>query len=124
MPRGCGECKKTNVLQIIQSLVLPPDSRSDDIIVQVVQCANCGFRGLAVYEESRRGGMDSESWSHTAYHVSADDMKTVSAAIRSCSSPKNPKCPCRAHRELGKRDRGGRWNGLQNITLEDSFPIL
>ena len=124
MPRGCGECKKTNVLQITQSLVLPPDIRSDDIILQVVKCASCGFRGLAVYEESRRGGMDSESWSHTAYHVSVDDLKTVAAAIRSCPSPKNPKCRCRTHRDLGRRGRGGRWNGLQNITLEDSFPIF
>ena len=124
MPRACGECKKKNVLQITQSLVLPPDSRSDDIILQVVQCASCGFRGLAVYEESRRGGMDSESWSHTAYHVSADDLRTVTTAIRSCPAPKNPKCRCHAHRKLGRREQGGRWNGLQNITLEDSFPIL
>ena len=124
MPRGCGVCKKANVLQITRSLVLPPDSRSDDIIVQEVQCASCGFRGLAVYEESRRGGMDSESWSHTAYRVSADDLKAVTAAMRTCPSPKNSKCRCRAHRKLGRRDRNDRWEGLQSITLEDRFPIF
>ena len=123
MSRSCGECKKTNTLQITQSLVLPPDSRSDDIILQVVKCASCGFHGLAVYEESRRGGMDSESWSHSAYRVSNRDLKVVTAAIRSCLSPKNQRCRCQSHRQLGKRDEGGRWSGLIDIEIESSFPI-
>jgi hypothetical protein len=124
MPNGCGVCNKANVLQITQSLVLPPDSRSDDIILQVVRCASCSFRGLAVYEESRRGSLDSESWSHTAYNVSEGDLKAVAAAIKSCPSPKNTKCRCRSHRELGRRDRNGRWNGLENIEIENSFQIF
>ena len=123
MPMGCGECNKLNVLQITQSLVLPPDSRSDDILLQVVSCSNCGFRGLAVYEESRRGSWDSESWSHTAYRVSNRDLKTISAAIRTCPSPKNQKCSCQTHQRLGKRDAGGRWSGLAEIEIESSFPI-
>ena len=59
-----------------------------------------------------------------ARRVSADDFKSVTAAMRTCPSPKNPKCRCRAHRKLGRRDRNGRWNGLQDMTLEDSFPIF
>jgi hypothetical protein len=124
MPRGCGRCKTHNALKIVQTLVLPPDSRSDDIILQVVKCGQCGFKGLAVYEESRRGALDSESWSHTAYRVASQDLKSVAAAIRACPSPRDPRCQCDTHQQLGSRDRGGRWNGLQKITVEDSFQIL
>ena len=124
MPRGCGVCKTTNALKIVQTLVLPPDSRSDDIILQVIKCAQCGFKGLAVYEESRRGALDSESWSHTAYRVASQDLKSVVAAIRACPAPRDPKCQCDTHHQLGSRDRSGRWNGLQKITVEDSFQIL
>lgn len=124
MPQGCGVCKATNAIKVLQTLVLPPDSRSDDIILQVVKCARCGFKGLAVYEESRRGALDSESWSHTAYRVASKELKTIAAAIRACPSPRDPKCLCNTHRQLGRRDRGGRWNGLENIAIEDSFQIL
>jgi hypothetical protein len=123
MPQDCGECGARNTIEIVQSLELPPDSRSDDIILQVVKCTKCGFKGLAVYEESRRGALDSESWSHTAYRVSNQDLKAISAAIRSCPSPRNPKCRCRSHRYLGKRDSGGRWSGLVDVEIESSFPI-
>lgn len=124
MPRDCGVCKTTNAIKIVQTLVLPPDSRSDDIILQVVKCTQCGFKGLAVYEESRRGALDSESWSHTAYRVAGQDLKTVAAAIRACPSPRDPRCHCDTHHQLGSRDRSGRWNGLKKITIEDSFQIL
>lgn len=124
MSRGCGVCKTNNALKITQTLVLSPDSRSDDIILQVVRCTLCGFKGLAVYEESRRGALDSESWSHTAYRVAEQDLKTIAAAMRACPAPRDPRCQCDTHRQLGIRDRGGRWNGLQKIAIEDSFQIL
>ena len=104
-------------------MALPPDNRSDDIILQVVSCSQCGFSGLAVYQESRRGAMDSESWEHIAYQVPVSDVKAISSAIRSCPAPKNPGCQCAAHLQLGQRDAGGRWCGLQDQNLKGSFPI-
>ena len=54
MSFACPECL-TKSLKITAKLELPPDSRSDEITVQVVACSRCGFAGVAVYEESRRG---------------------------------------------------------------------
>jgi hypothetical protein len=53
------ECH-ANSLAITQSIELPPDGRSDEISLQIVACQACGFAGTAVYEESRRGALDSE----------------------------------------------------------------
>ena len=39
----CPECRGAS-LEIGPRMQLPSDSRSDDIAVQVVQCARCDFR--------------------------------------------------------------------------------
>ena len=70
----CPECGFPKALKIVLSITLPPDSRSDDIIVQTVQCDLCQFRAAAVYEESRRGGFDSESWEHRGYRIGEKDL--------------------------------------------------
>ena len=64
----CPECRGAS-LEIGPRMQLPSDSRSDDIAVQVLQCARCDFRGVAIYEESRRGASD--SWQHFGYHLGA-----------------------------------------------------
>lgn len=51
----CPQCFGKGTLEIKVSMQLPSDSRSDEIALQTVGCSQCGFQGLAVYEESRRG---------------------------------------------------------------------
>jgi C4-type Zn-finger protein len=41
---ACGSAE----LAITLSLELPPDAYDDEITLQVVECAGCGFHGLAV----------------------------------------------------------------------------
>jgi hypothetical protein len=123
MPLNCPVCSIDRSLKIVLAMALPPDNRSDDIILQVVRCSQCGFRGLAVYQESRRGALDSESWEHIAYQVPTSDVKAISSVIRSCPAPKDQRCQCAAHLKLGQRDAGGRWCGLQELSLKDSYPI-
>ncbi len=72
----CPDCQ-ANPLKITQSLELPSDIRNDEITLQIVHCDECGFHGLAVYQESRRGALDSESWEHEGYRVSEEDFQTV-----------------------------------------------
>ena len=72
----CPECSSRS-LNIILSLELPPDSRSDEITLQTVECSQCGFSGIAVYEESRRGALDSESVDHYSYRVGVDDLRAL-----------------------------------------------
>jgi hypothetical protein len=120
MPFLCPECNNKS-LNITFSLELPPDSRSDEIMLQVVECRQCGFGGLAVYEESRRGVLDSESVDHTGYRVAAKDLAAVRRLIRRCPRRKDPSCRCEAHRHLGSRDASGRWNRLADIEVEGAF---
>jgi hypothetical protein len=123
MPFVCPECSRGGSLRIALSIELPPDSRSDEITLQIVECSECGFCGLAVYEESRRGALDTESVHHTGYYAAGNQLRSVRRAIRSCPQPRSSKCRCQAHRTLGKTDASGRWNGLQDLETTGCFEI-
>jgi len=123
MPFRCPECSGSKTLHITARLELPPDSRSDEITLQVVKCTDCRFAGIAVYEESRRGALDSESIQHTGYRVGADDLKTLQRAIRRCPKPESWGCDCAAHRRFGTHDASGRWNGLDQLALGEAFEM-
>jgi hypothetical protein len=110
-------------LAIDGSITLPPDSRSDDILLQTVRCGQCGFRGAAVYEESRRGDMDSESWDHRGYHLTESDLKWLSALINRCPDKKNKRCQCEVHMKLGHKNEFGRWNMPEGFSWDKSFPM-
>ena len=116
----CLDCKRY-ALNIMATLELPADSRSDEITLQVVKCGHCPFEGLAVYEESRRGALDDDSFDHRGYRVPQDDLRAMKRAIRQCPSKKNPRCTCETHRTLGSKSASGRWNGLEDIELQESF---
>ena len=58
----CPSCQG-NSLKIDRSLELPPSGFDDEITVQTVKCEACGFRGIAVYRDPRRGSFDSDSLS-------------------------------------------------------------
>lgn len=107
----CPDCK-SNALQIAHSLELPPDAYDDEITLQVVRCAQCGFHALAVYRESRHGALDSESWRHEGYRVSEEDFQLIRHAVRRCPSPSTGDCQCATHQMLGQMN-GYSWDGLQ-----------
>lgn len=77
---ACMSCR-TPRLRIIASLDIGGDAYSDDVAIQVIECNGCGFRGIAVYEESRRGS--GESWHHTGYEVPRDVWERVTLDIKS-----------------------------------------
>ena len=112
-----------NAMEIVQSLELPPDSRSDEITLQLLECRQCGFRGLAVYEESRRGPFDSESWEHAGWHVPPAQWEWISGLMLACPHPENPRCGCHTHKKLGLVDYNGRWCGLDQIEYTDEFAL-
>jgi hypothetical protein len=102
-------------------MALPPDGRSDEISLQIARCGRCGLAGIAVYEESRRGALGAESVDHDGYMVTAADLRAVQTLMKTCPDPKNARCTCAAHQQLGSRDAGGRWNGLEGKTLGRRF---
>ena len=118
MPFQCPECSTAKSLRITSRLELPPDSRSDEITLQIVKCSRCAFAGIAVYQESRRGALDSESVDHTGYRVNAGDWKALQEVIKRCPTPSKWRCRCAAHRKLGRTDATGRWNALGDVALK------
>ncbi|MBN1316839.1 MAG: hypothetical protein JXA42_15275 [Anaerolineales bacterium] len=118
----CPECSSYS-LKITLKIELPPDSRSDEITLQVIKCTQCDFQGIAVYEESRRGRLDSESFSHTGYLVSKADVSALKKMIRQCPAPRDKRCDCQVHRQLGRKDIGGRWAGLVDIDTTGIFQL-
>jgi len=118
----CPDCA-AKCLDIASRLELGPDCRSDEITLQTVECSQCGFAGIAVYQESRRGALDSESFDHYGYHVTQHDLETIVETIKRCPEPSNWRCNCPAHRALGSRDPAGRWNGLNNVRRERAFAL-
>ena len=118
----CPECASKS-LDITAGLELPPDSRSDEITLQTVKCDQCGFAGVAVYEESRRGSLDRESVSHIGYRLPAKDRQSVERAIKRCPHPRNARCRCAAHRRFGQRNDLGRWNGLERLHCGEPFAM-
>jgi len=111
----CPDCDAA-ALTVRQSIELPADSRSDEITLQLVRCTACGFRGAAVYEESRRGALDDECWDHTGYRLSDDHRRALAEAILACPDPSDAHCDCDSHQRLGQRDETGRWVGLGETT--------
>lgn len=123
MAFSCPECGTAGSLGIVQSIVLAPDSRSDDIILQLVRCRQCRFRAAAVYEESRRGRLDSESWEHIGYRLSSQELAELSAMMARCPSKKDSRCRCPAHQALGQRNDAGRWQPPFRTGQQNAFPM-
>jgi hypothetical protein len=123
MPFICPACHRLKTLRITDRIELSPDARSDEITLQLIKCSQCGFCGVAVYEESRRGALDSESWHHTGYGLAQDQIDQIRKAISRCPDSSNSRCQCASHRSLGKKDPEGIWDGLSNLDLEDPFPL-
>jgi Zn ribbon nucleic-acid-binding protein len=119
----CPQCLTRDSLSITLAMQFPPDNRSDDITLQVVRCSNCGFQGLAVYEESRRGAWEHESWDHTGYQVGPEVLENLAEVLKSCQTPYNTACSCPAHTRFGRQDGTGRWLGLQEIEVLETFPM-
>jgi ferredoxin len=120
----CPKCQQTASLEIQLVLQLPPDHRSDDIVLQVLECSHCEFQSLAVYEESRRGSLETESWEHTGYIVKEEAVKIISEAIRACPNPFNKRCDCDTHLRFTNRERRRAWLGIhaiEGLEIQETF---
>jgi hypothetical protein len=109
-------------LNIILRIELPPDNRSDEISVQILYCSNCEFKGLGIYEESRRGSMLRESINHRGIYLPKDLLETIHGKIQCCPEPHNPHCLCDSHNYFKIVDNY-RWNWLNTLNQCGVFEI-
>jgi hypothetical protein len=111
-------------MSISASIELPSDSRSDEITVQILKCPKCGFAGLGIYEETRRGRLDSEIVHHRGYYSNDSTLVSIEKMINQCPKPKKSNCKCRSHLSFCSVDEIGRWNWLEKIPLKEEFRLL
>ena len=116
----CPECSKIT-LKILSIIELPADNRSDEIRVQIIECMHCPFTGVAIYEESRRGSLDSDSWEHSGYSMESAYHQNLKNLIRDCPSPEYSGCDCATHQLLRETNQWGRWQGIKNC--RQYFPM-
>lgn len=92
-------------------------------MLQIIKCYQCSFSGIAVYEESRSGSLDRESFSHYGYRLSLADLRALRELIKHCPEPGNRRCECFAHHTLNVKAISGRWNALADVHLDGRFEI-
>jgi hypothetical protein len=117
----CPNCLESGSLEITQALQLPPDACSGDLMLQVVECTQCHFAGLAVYSEERHSALDTIDWKHIGYRVAEPDLAAVRHLMRNCPRPDNPDCQCSTHLYFSRQDRRGCWQGLVEFEIEGDF---
>ncbi len=119
----CPKCSTKGTLEISQSIALPPDNRSDDIIIQILACRQCGFRGGAIFEESRRGAMTGESWQHTGFLVRDIQLDALIAVMSGCPDPNNINCLCQVHTLLAHKNKRGTWQRPAGFDDQRTFSL-
>lgn len=113
MTFSCPKCTD-GALEIRASLELPADGRSDENTLQAIECRSCGFTGVAIYEESRRGADD--SWHHDGAPVGREVFAALIGDIARCSHAGDRKCDCDIHQKYNQRD-GYNWRGFSMFEL-------
>lgn len=96
------------------SLELPATSDDDEVQIQLLKCAGCGFEALGVYRESRHGSLDRESWNHEGCQVRASGLQSLRRAIELCPARNDRRCRCETHASLAKCD----WASVTGCGLE------
>lgn len=110
----CPDCSKSS-LEVFNFIELPYDSRSDEIRVQTLECTACPFIGAGIYEESRRGSFEHDSWEHSCFRMELNHFHALKNMIKKCPDPSNYDCSCFSHKGLGVTNDLGRWQGLANL---------
>ena len=92
----CGEPR----LGIQFKVELAANADWDEVNLQMLGCAACGFESAGLYREERRGGLGSEIWRHDSFAVTATELARLRQAMEQCPDRKNRHCSCPSHQLL------------------------
>jgi hypothetical protein len=120
----CPQCGIEGEFRIRAGLELPPDGRSDEITLQASVCHGCGLFSVTVYEESRRGSLDQDSFDHYGYRLDGLEFERLVGLITACPRPDDRRCSCPTHRQLSRTDDQGIWRGLSAFRLGPYFNVF
>ena len=109
----CPECGKPGLI-ITSRIELRSDAKWDEIALQLVRCGECGFEGIATYQENRWGSLDSEIVHHYGYRVAPQLWDHLEKTIATCPDPSSDRCTCLGCEELNVTDQAGAWNWLRD----------
>jgi hypothetical protein len=100
---------------------LMPGGDDDEVTLQTIACDACGFKGIAVYRESRHGALGQKLWHHHGHAISEKFLEAIQLALLKCPDPGNRCCRCETHAAFGGRN----WTDLaQNgIDAHKKFPM-
>lgn len=119
----CPRCADLQSLEIETSLQLFKGRCDNEITLQIVECQRCQFSGAAVYEEGRRGAVDTRAWKHVGYYLDEAVLAQLKTLILACPDRLDPTCPCPAHLQLGSCDGHGEWLGLEQFNPGGRFTM-
>ncbi len=98
---GAGRCPRCGAALVHPPLVLElPPEEADERMLAVARCGGCRFEGLTEVTESRHGDLSSESVHVRAHPVGPGPLSRLESWMRSCPSPRTPRCGCLAHRTV------------------------
>ncbi|KKW42924.1 MAG: hypothetical protein UY92_C0002G0041 [Candidatus Magasanikbacteria bacterium GW2011_GWA2_56_11] len=80
----CPHCETSRSLRILQSVDIGAAGNFDEVAIQSIECDRCGKRGMAIYEESRRGALDDESVAHTGYWLDRETAVHIGLLLSAC----------------------------------------
>lgn len=105
----CTKCGKPGLF-IALSMQLGPDDHSDDRAIQIAECKDCGFEGVAWYEGSRRG--NDERFHHFVHDTTVAPM--VKSTVRLCAAGSDSRCRCFGHELMRKCVADPNWLSAGN----------
>ena len=111
------EAHPTKVLQ------LDGDAWSDEISLQLAVCQSCCQQFVLVYQESRRGSLDSDCFSHEGYWLDSQTAAELERWVTLCPDRHSSLCRCCAHVHFSRVDSAGRWLGLAGFSVGPHFIV-
>lgn len=107
----CPSCHEARSLAVVKRVEVKPPAPSVETSVQLVECKDCHFKALALYQESGADAAESEVVSHRGYSLDAAGFEVLSQIIKDCPDRLNRRCRCPSHVKLDEFASSGKWPG-------------